>query len=133
MPKEYSRAERLSDQIQRELAFLIQREMKDPRVKMVSINAVKVSKDLGYAEVYFTLISAEELTPESEMVKEAQSVLTRTAGFLRSQLGARIKIRAIPQLRFHFDVSVQRGRVLSSLIDRALDADQAMASNREDE
>ncbi len=133
MPKEYSRAERLADQIQRELAVIIQRELKDPRVGMVSINAVTVSKDLGYAEVYFTLISADELSAASEEVKATQGVLNRAAGFLRSQLGARIKIRAIPQLRFHFDTSVQRGRVLSSLIDRALDADQALASKRDKE
>ncbi|PID42998.1 MAG: ribosome-binding factor A [Proteobacteria bacterium] len=132
MPKEYSRAERLADQIQRELAMVIQRELKDPRVGMVSINEVRVSKDLGYAEVYFTLVSAEELTETSDQVKETGDVLGRAAGFLRSQLGARLKLRTVPHLRFHFDSSVLRGRRLSSLIDKALDADLKMASRRED-
>ncbi|PIE43181.1 MAG: ribosome-binding factor A [Gammaproteobacteria bacterium] len=133
MAKEYSRAERLADQIQRELAVVIQRELKDPRLGMVSVNAVKVSRDLGYADVYFTLVSAEEMTEKSGQVKVTSEVLGRAAGFLRSQLGARIKLRTIPQLRFHFDNSVIRGRALSSLIDQALDADLQMAAKRQGE
>ena len=116
MAKEYSRTERLADQIQRDLAYLLQREVKDPRVGMMSINSVNVSKDLGYADVYFTMSTTDEMSDDSPAGKDALVALKGAAGFLRSQLGARIKVRIIPHLRFHFDNSVGRGRYLSTLI-----------------
>lgn len=83
MPREFSRIDRIGDQMQRELAQLIQREVKDPRVGMVTVNAVKVSRDLGYADIYVSLLSTEELTEESPEVKESIAVLNKASGFLR--------------------------------------------------
>jgi ribosome-binding factor A len=119
MAREFSRTDRIADQIQKDLASLIRTEMKDPRVGMVTINDVNVARDLGYADVYITLLTIEENDANSESVKQTLKVLNSAAGFLRSQLGKMIKLRTIPQLRFHFDASVGRGRKLDALITEA--------------
>lgn len=119
--REFKRTDRVADQLQKELAVLIQREVKDPRLGMVTVSGVEVSRDLGYADVHVTLLG--EQTPER--IKENLAVLKRAAGFLRSQIARRIKLRHVPELRFHYDESVVRGQRLSSLIDEAVASDQA--------
>lgn len=117
MPKEFSRTRRVGEQIQRELADLIRSEVKDPRVGMVTVNAVEVSKDLGHAKVYITVMDETQR-------QQTLDGLQRAAGFLRSELGRRMFIRSVPQLHFHYDESVSRGARLSSLIDQALADDR---------
>jgi len=131
MPREYKRTDRIGEQIQRELAWLLQREMKDPRVGLVTISEVRVSKDLGYADVYVTLLSAEELDESSPQVQQALKVLRGAAGFLRGAIGRAMKIRVVPQLRFHFDTVAGESRHLDALINRALTEDRHM--HRDDE
>ncbi len=126
--REFSRLDRIADQMQRDLAELLRTELKDPRVGMVTINAVKVAKDLGYADVYVTLLTVNEVNEKSPEVQESLKALNHAAGFLRSELGRRIKLRTIPQLRFHYDVSVGRGRALDALINRARDKDRSQSS-----
>lgn len=123
MPREYSRADRVADQIQRELALLIQREVKDPRLGMVTISDVRVSRDFGYADIYITLLTTEELSEDSEQVQQSLEVLQGAAGFLRSQLGRAMRLRVIPQLRFHYDRLAGESRRMESLIRRAVDSD----------
>ncbi|MEX2476448.1 30S ribosome-binding factor RbfA [Marinobacter sp.] len=120
MPREFSRVDRIGDQMQRELAQLIQREVKDPRVGMVTVNAVKVSRDLGYADIYVSLLSTEELTEESPEVKESLAALNKAAGFLRGQVGRAMKLRVMPQLRFHFDTLQGYSRKMDNLIREAV-------------
>lgn len=122
MAKEYSRTQRVADYIQRELAALIQHEIRDPRVGMVSITGVNVSRDLGYAKIYFTSLESET----SDEAKETSEALNRAAGFLRSQLSKDSAMRSVPQLRFYFDTSVGRGRDMEDLIRRAADADREL-------
>jgi len=131
MAREFKRTDRIADQMQRDLAELVRSEIKDPRVGMVTINQVSVAKDLGYADVYVTLLTMEDLDEHAEQVKTTIKVLNGAAGFLRSELGKRIKLRTIPQLRFHFDASVREGRRLDSLIKQARqkDADQGISDN----
>lgn len=135
MPREFSRIDRIGDQMQRELAQLIQREVKDPRLGMVTVNAVKVSRDLGYADIYVSLLTTEELTAESPEVKDSISVLNRAAGFLRGQVGRAMKLRVIPQLRFHFDALQGYSRRMDSLIREAVGDKTAVEQNddRQDE
>ncbi len=121
MAKEYSRTQRIGDQIQRELARLIQREIKDPRLAMVTVTAVEVSRDLAHAQVYVTVMASDG---SSQPVKENLQILQEAAGFLRMQLGRAIKVRTIPQLRFHYDASIRRGAELSALIERAVSEDR---------
>ncbi|OEY65610.1 30S ribosome-binding factor RbfA [Marinobacter sp. X15-166B] len=139
MPKEFSRIDRIGDQIQRELAQMIQREVKDPRLGMVTVNAVKVSRDMGYADVYISLLTTDELDADSPVVKDSLAVLTKAAGFLRGQLGRAMKIRMIPHLRFHFDAQLGHSRRMDALIRKAVadlpaqDGDDADTSTNEPE
>ena len=122
MAKEYARTQRVADYLQRELAALIQHEVRDPRVGMVSITGVDVSRDMGHAKVYYTSMSANS-TDES---KECNEALNKAAGFLRSQLSRESSMRMVPQLRFYFDSSVGRGRDMEDLIRKAADSDREM-------
>ncbi|EWG98172.1 30S ribosome-binding factor RbfA [Halomonas sp. ML-15] len=119
--REFKRTDRVGDQLQKELAVLIQREVKDPRLGMVTVSGVEVSRDLGYADVHVTLLGEED----PERIRENLKVLKQAAGFLRSQVARRIKLRHVPELRFHYDESVVRGQRLSSLIDEAVSRDRA--------
>ncbi len=120
MAKEYARTQRVADYLQRELATLIQTEVRDPRVGMVSITGVDVSRDLGHARVYYTRMDADT----AEQAAETTEALNRAAGFLRSQLSKDSSMRSVPNLRFYFDTSVGHGRDLEDLIRRAADADR---------
>jgi ribosome-binding factor A len=130
MAKEYSRTSRVADHLQRELAGLIQRNVRDPRVGMVSITGVDVSRDMGHAKVYYTVLSADE---GDDNVKEISAVLNKAAGFLRTQLSRDSSMRSVPQLRFYFDSSVGRGRYMEDLISKATDADRALGLRTDDD
>ena len=108
-----NRGLRVADQIQRDLAELI-RDLKDPRIGMVSITEVEVTPDYAHAKVYFsTLAGSEHLAPVLEGLQQA-------SGFLRRELGKRIRIHTTPQLHFVFDPSLERGADLSRLIEKAV-------------
>ena len=124
MPREFSRADRVADQIQRELAQLIQREVKDPRLGMINISDVRVTRDFGYADIYITLLSAEELDEDSEQVQTSLDVLQRASGFLRGHLGKSMRMRVVPQLRFRFDRLAGQSRHMESLIREAVASDR---------
>ena len=119
MAKEYSRTQRIGDQMQRELAQLIRREVKDPRVGLVTITAVDVSRDVGHAKIFITVMGVEG----AEDISQTLKVLNSAAGFLRMQLAKEMKLRSVPQLHFHYDESVSRGAHLSALIERAVAED----------
>jgi ribosome-binding factor A len=108
------RAKRVADQIQRELAEILREELKDPRVRLVTVTGVDVSADLAHAKVFFT-----SLAGEGER-QEIAAGLGRAAGFLRTALGRRMRIHNIPELHFVHDASVEEGVRLSRLIDAAV-------------
>lgn len=114
MPREFSRNQRLGNQVLRTLNELLRFETKDPRLKMVSLNAVDLSRDLSVARIHFSL-----LDPDGDPAP-VQEGLERAAGFLRSRLGREIKIRHVPELRFSHDDSAAEAQRISSLIDAAL-------------
>lgn len=105
-----NRSFRVADQIQRDLAELV-RELKDPRIGMVTLNAVEVSPDYAHAKVYFSL-----LVGDPEACAEA---LNEAAGFLRNGLFKRLAIHTVPTLHFHFDQTIERAADLSALIAKA--------------
>ncbi|TLX54944.1 30S ribosome-binding factor RbfA [Stutzerimonas nosocomialis] len=121
MAKEFSRTQRIGDQMQRELASLIQREIKDPRLGLITVTAVDVSRDLSHAQIFITVMGKDD---DAEAVKESVHILNEAGGFLRMQLGKSMKVRTIPQLRFHYDASVRRGVELAALIERAVAEDR---------
>lgn len=104
------RPQKVADMIQRELSELLRREVRDPRVGMVTLTAVDVSPDLSHAKVFFTIL-------EKEKKDETTKGLQRAASFLRSQLSHRMSMYTTPELRFVYDESVERGDRLSRLID----------------
>ena len=120
MEHESSRTRRVGEQIQRELAQLIQLEVKDPRVKWVTISAVHVTRDFSHATVYFTVLGKNA----DEIDSSVEAGLYKAAGFLRRELGHRIKLRTIPQLHFKYDDSTERGNKLVNLIDQAIASDK---------
>lgn len=120
------RTQRLADQIQREIAGLIRLELKDPRLGMVTVSGVKVSPDMGYADVYVTVLGATL----DEKPDESLAVLNTASGFLRSELGKSIKTRITPRLRFHFDEVTARGNRMAALITQAVREDQVRADQR---
>lgn len=128
MANENSRTHRVADQMQRELALLIQREIRDPRLGMITITAVDVSRDLAHAKVYITLMNKDS----DEEIAENLAILKNVAGFLRMQLGKVMKLRSVPQLHFHYDESVRRGVHLSSLIERAVAEDREHKTDGEE-
>jgi len=112
MAKDFPRSHRVADFIQRELSELIRTEIKDPRVSsMVTVSSVEVSADLGTAKVHYTIMNAEP--GEREATDKA---LKNAAGFLRRKLAPRINTRSVPQLRFYYDDSIERGAHMSALI-----------------
>ncbi|OIP09182.1 MAG: ribosome-binding factor A [Betaproteobacteria bacterium CG2_30_59_46] len=119
MGKAFLRTGRIAEQIQRELADLIQMEVKDPRAGLVTLTGVEVTQDYSHAKVYFTTMKSADQAPK------AQAGLEHAAGFLRSQLAHRMKLRIMPQLHFIYDTSVENGVRLSRLIDEAVAADKA--------
>lgn len=123
MAREYSRTQRVADFLKQELATLIQFEVRDPRVGMVSVTDVEVSRDLSYAKVYVTVLGKDT----EEEAKESVDALNKAAGFLRSQIARSNNARTTPRLRFYFDSSVGRGQYLTGLIDKAVLSDKAFA------
>lgn len=114
------RQQRVADQIQRELAGFIQFELKDPRLDMVTVSGVDVSRDFSYADVYVTFMNSKSDAEAKELV----GVLNGAAGFLRKLLGKAIKLRITPNLRFHYDGTLSRGAKMNVLINKALEQDQ---------
>lgn len=125
MPREFPRTRRVGEQIQRELAELIREEVKDPRLGMVTILGVQVSRDLSHAKVFVSVLG------DHDQVAESLRILKRVAGFLRHALGQRMVIRTVPQLQFVHDESVERGSRLSSLIDEAVASDAAKSPKKD--
>ncbi|MGV0035247.1 MAG: 30S ribosome-binding factor RbfA [Candidatus Azotimanducaceae bacterium WSBS_2022_MAG_OTU7] len=125
MPKESSRGRKIGDLIQRELAVLVQREIKDPRIGMVTINEATVSRDLAFSDIYFTVLPSEN----TEIVEE---VLNEASGFLRSQLAKVLSTRTTPKLRFHYDSTIESGARMNKAIDKALARDESQRDSNED-
>ena len=112
--KEFSRSQRVAEQLQREIAQIVQREVKDPRIGFVTISDVDVSKDFAHAQVFFTLLQSSD-----EQRSAAQEALNNMAGFIRHLLGKSLRMRVIPQLHFHYDKSIENGATLNELIIKA--------------
>lgn len=112
-----SRQSRLAEQIRRELSNVVQMEIRDPRMGMVTISAVELSRDYSVAKVYFTVL-------EDDKIQESKKVLEGSAGFLRKYLASQISMRSLPRLTFFYDESIERGRHLSALIDNARAKDE---------
>ena len=116
--KGFARTDRINEQIRRELADLIRLELKDPRVNLGTLTDVEITADYTHAKVFYTTLAS------AEQREEIARGLKRSAGFLRRELGKRVRIHHSPELHFVYDASVERGTQLSALIDQAVRSDE---------
>jgi ribosome-binding factor A len=130
MPKEYSRTSRVSQQVQKELARILQQEVKDPRIGMVTISGVDVTRDLAYAKVFVTFLTVGDQTND-----ESLEGLNAAAGYIRRLLGKAMRLRIVPEVRFCFDSTLTEGLRISELVSGAVKVDQTKlaASDRTEE
>ena len=119
MAREYARTDRVGQQIQKEIALILMREVKDPRLSMTTVSDVEVTRDLAYAKVFVTF-----LTNDDNEIKESVNVLNEAAGFIRTLLAKQLRARIMPQLRFVYDKSMAEGVRMSALVDQAVASDK---------
>ncbi len=113
--RDFGREERVGAEMQRELAQILREEVRDPRLEQVTIQEVRVVRDLSHARVFFTVLDRDQ-------ARKTEQALNKAAGFLRRKLGERMILRTIPALRFEYDRSLEQGMRLSSLIEQAVAA-----------
>ncbi|MEH2920492.1 30S ribosome-binding factor RbfA [Samsonia erythrinae] len=132
MAKEFSRTQRVAQEMQKEIAIIIQREVKDPRIGMATVSGVEVSRDLAYAKVFVTFLNDNE----PEQVKTAVKALQDAAGFIRMMLGKAMRLRVVPELTFAYDNSLVEGMRMSNLVTNVVKKDverrSALGEDQED-
>lgn len=109
-----TRGDRVAEQVRAAIASALLTEVQDPRLSLVSINAVKMTPDLGFARVYWAPIGAE---PDPKVIRAVERALAKAGGFLRAHVARQVRLRTVPELDFVYDVAIERGRRLDSLID----------------
>ncbi len=119
MAKEFGRADRVSQQIQREIAMILQREIKDPRVGMATVSDVDLTRDLQHAKVFVTFFLNEE-----DNIEAGIKVLNDASGYIRILLGKAMKLRVVPEIRFVYDKTLVEGMRISNLITNTVREDQ---------
>jgi ribosome-binding factor A len=117
--RSFGRDLRVADFIRDELARIVQFEMRDPRIPMLSVNDARVSKDLSWVDVYVSSFETQTESERDELIR----VLNEASGYFRSELAKRHSMRTTPKPRFHYDETVERGPQLEALIERAVKAD----------
>ena len=126
MPREFSRSERMAEQLRRELAEIVRDEIKDPRLGFVSFTEVRMSRDLSHAVIYCSVLNSEDQA-------ESIEVLNRAVGFIRKEIARRIRARIVPTIKFVIDDSVMRGAAMDSLISKAIQNDEQRDENNDDD
>jgi len=120
MAREFSRSRRVAQQIQKELAQIVMREVKAKEFGMITVNEVDLSRDLSYAKVYFTI-----LNDDAANIKEAVTRLNEQSPLLRSMMGSAMRLRIVPELKFYYDKSLSEGIRMTSLVNQAVRIDKA--------
>ena len=124
MPRDFKRSDRVAGSLRRELAQLIQMEVKDPEVGFIGLSDVEVTRDLSHAKVYVTVF-------EPEKAASSLKALNKASGYLRKRLGQEMRMRSVPELHFQHDASVETGHRIDNLIDSALSADRQASTTDE--
>jgi len=129
MPKEFGRPQRVSQELQKEIAIILQREIKDPRLGMMTtVSGVEVSRDLAYAKVFVTFLNDKD----EDSVKEGIKVLQDASGYIRSLLGKAMRLRIVPELTFVYDNSLVEGMRMSNLVSNVIRHDDERRVNTDD-
>ncbi|MEI6895190.1 MAG: 30S ribosome-binding factor RbfA [Colwellia sp.] len=127
MAREYARTDRVGQQIQKEIAIILMREIKDPRLSMTTVSAVEVTRDLAYAKIFVTFFNDNQ-----DEIKASLEVLADAEGYIRSLLGKRLRARIMPHLRFIYDSSMSEGVRMSALVDQAVASDKGKGTASKD-
>ncbi|WP_427979805.1 30S ribosome-binding factor RbfA [Agarivorans sp.] len=122
MPREFSRPDRVAQQIQKEVAVILQREVRDSRLGLVTVSAVEVTRDLAYAKIFVTFLDDSD-----EAVKASLEALEEHVGYVRHLLAKAMRLRAVPELRFQYDGSLREGLRMTELASQAVKDDQRKA------
>ncbi|OOF69644.1 30S ribosome-binding factor RbfA [Rodentibacter caecimuris] len=121
MAREFSRSDRVAQELQKEIAVILQREVKDPRIGMVTVSDVELSKDLAYAKVFVTFL----FDNDSNAVTEGMKGLEKASPYIRTLLGKAMRLRIVPELRFVYDQSLVEGMRMSNLVTNVVRQDEA--------
>ena len=123
MQRDFSRTDRVAQQVQQEIAMILQRDFKDPRVGWVTVSSVEVTKDLAYVTVFVTLLGQED---QQDKIEETIAILNNAQGFFRSEIGKRMRLRIVPEIKFSYDDSLVTGIQMSRKVDEAINKDKDM-------
>lgn len=130
MAKEFGRPQRVAQQLQKEIAVILQREIKDPRLgMMVTVSGVEVSRDLAYAKVFVTFLNDKD----EDAIKQGLRALGDAAGYIRSLLGKAMRLRIVPELTFSYDNSLIEGMRMSRLVSTVIKDDNARRVNADND
>ena len=128
MARKFSRTRRVGQELQKEIAVILQREIKDDRLGMVTVSGVEVSRDLNYAKVFVTF-----LDNDAERVEQGMEVLKEASGYIRSLVAKAMRLRVTPELRFSYDQSLVEGMRISTLVSSTVEEDKRRSAGRNDE
>lgn len=120
MSREFKRSDRVAQELQKEVAVILQREVKDPRIGMVTVSDVEVSKDLAYAKIFVTFLFDQD----EVAVEQGMKALEKASPYIRSLVGKAMRLRIVPELRFVYDQSLVEGMRMSNLVTNVIRQDQ---------
>lgn len=121
MVREFKRSDRVAQEIQKEIAVILQREVKDPRIGMVTVSDVEVSSDLAYAKVFVTFL----FDHDEQAITQGMKGLEKAAPYIRTLLGKTMRLRIVPEIRFIYDESLVEGMRMSNLVSNVIREDEA--------
>lgn len=121
MAREFKRSDRVAQEIQKEIAVILQREVKDPRIGMVTVSDVEVSRDLAYAKIFVTFL----FDNDQEVIAQGMKGLEKASPYIRTLVGKAMRLRIVPELRFIYDESLVEGMRMSNLVSNVIREDEA--------
>ncbi|MBI0102622.1 MULTISPECIES: 30S ribosome-binding factor RbfA [Gilliamella] len=119
MAKAFNRSSRVGHELQKEIAIILQREIKDPRLGMVTVSGVEISRDLSYAKVFVTFLNDDD----PQVIEQGLNVLNDAKGYIRTLIGKAMRLRIIPEIKFFYDESLVKGMQMSSLVSDVIKQD----------
>ncbi|MDP8051384.1 30S ribosome-binding factor RbfA [Pasteurella atlantica] len=127
MAKEFTRSDRVAQELQKEVAIILQREVKDPRVGMVTVSDVEISRDLAYAKIFVTFLFDED----DSVVERGLEGLNQASGYIRNLVAKAMRLRIVPELRFFYDQSLVEGMRMSNLVSDVIRKDKQKSITEE--
>jgi ribosome-binding factor A len=121
MSREFKRSDRVAQELKKEVAVILQREVKDPRIGMVTVSDVEVSRDLAYAKIFVTFL----FDNDQDAIVQGMKGLEKASPYIRTLVGKAMRLRIVPELRFIYDESLVEGMRMSNLVSNVIREDEA--------